>query len=59
MRSPKRNPRYTGRLLGMPDRRLTRACPKCSAAIGWRCVAKVGSQYIQLKSVHPEREGKI
>lgn len=36
--------------------KLTVACPKCGAAIGWRCIKKIGDQVLPRAQSHAERK---
>lgn len=55
----RRGARLTMRLGGtVEDKALRRACPKCEAAIGHRCVRIVAGtgERIPVKRIHPERK---
>jgi hypothetical protein len=35
--------------------KLTKPCPKCGAAVGWRCGWFVGPAWTPIKRIHQER----
>ena len=35
--------------------KLTKPCPRCGAAVGWRCGWYIGSMWTPIKSIHKER----
>jgi hypothetical protein len=50
-----RNARLAPRLRGGADGPLSRRCPVCEAAPGWRCVRFVAGQRVGMKKIHAGR----